>query len=97
MAAATGLMNRETLRWDPWILEQARIDSNRLSGNCRNGQSILYLIFPALKNIPFIIGGSDGAMANLGATNEQGTLVVTVGTSSAARLVVKEPRIDPDA
>jgi len=54
------------------------------------------VVFSVLKSIPFVIGGSDGAMANLGATDEPGTLVVTVGTSSAARLIVHEPRLDPD-
>ncbi len=52
-------------------------------------------LFPSLKEVPFIIGASDGAMANLGSTDEPGSLVVTVGTSSAARIIVDKPEIDP--
>ena len=96
MAAATGLMNRDSLQWDPWILEQTGIRPERLSEIVDIDKIFYTSYFPTLQNIPFIIGGSDGAMANLGATEEPGSLVVTVGTSSAARLVVKEPRIDPD-
>jgi gluconokinase len=96
LAAATGLMNRSTLQWDPWILDQAAISPDKLSVIVETDKTFYSpAVFPALKNIPFIIGGSDGAMANLGATDEAGTLVVTVGTSSAARLIVQEPRLDP--
>jgi len=96
MAAATGLMNGSSLQWDPWILEQVGIGADRLSEIVETNKIFYGSFFPALKNIPFIIGGSDGAMANLGATDDPGTLVVTVGTSSAARLVVKERRLDPE-
>ena len=96
MAAATGLMNRQTLQWDPWILEQAGISVQQLSPIVETDK-IFYTPreFPELKDVPFVIGGSDGAMANLGATDEPGALVVTVGTSSAARLILHEPVIDP--
>ena len=97
MAAATGLMNRETLQWDPDILGITGISPDRLSKIVETNQSFSGAeAFPKLKKIPFIIGASDGAMANLGATEEAGTLVVTVGTSSAARLIVKEPYLDPE-
>jgi len=95
MAGATGLMNYKTRQWYPWILEHVGISEEKLSPIVET-DSILFSnrIFPDLKNIPFVIGGSDGAMANLGATDEPGTLVVTVGTSSAARLILREPVID---
>ncbi len=96
IAAATGLMNGETRRWDPWILEQTGISENRLSAITEIGK-IFYSpgIFPSLKNTPFIIGGSDGAMANIGSTDETGSLVITIGTSSAARLIINTRQIDP--
>jgi gluconokinase len=96
MASATGFMNRNTLQWDPWILEQAGVTANRFSEIVETDRIFYTSFFPALHQVPFIIGGSDGAMANLGATDEPGTLVVTVGTSSAARLIVQEPHIDPE-
>jgi gluconokinase len=96
LAAATGLMNMDTRQWDPWILEQIGISPERLSVIVETNKIYYSPIgFISLKNIPFVIGGSDGAMANLGATDEAGTLVVTVGTSSAARLIVPEPYLDP--
>jgi gluconokinase len=95
IAAATGLMNYQTLQWDPWILEQAGISAEKLSRIVETNNIFSNpKLFPALKNIPFVIGGSDGAMANLGATDEPGALVITVGTSSAARLILREPLID---
>ncbi len=96
IAAATGLMNGETCHWDPWILEQTGISEDRLSEITEIGK-IFYSpnIFSSLKNTPFIIGGSDGAMANIGSTDEAGSLVITVGTSSAARLIINKRQIDP--
>jgi gluconokinase len=96
VASATGLMNAQTLQWDPWILEQIGVGADRLSEIVEIDKKFTSpRLFPTLRQIPFIIGGSDGAMANLGASNEPGGLVVTVGTSSAARLIVGNPQIDP--
>ena len=96
IAAATGMMNRETRQWDPEILSQTGASTRQLSDIVETDQSFfIEKGFPGLRNVPFFIGGSDGAMANLGATTEPGTLVVTVGTSSAARLIVDKPYLDP--
>ena len=96
MAAATGFMNMQTRQWDPWILDTCGLTADRFSEIVETN-TIFYspVLFPALKNVPFIIGGSDGAMANFGASDEPGSLVVTVGTSSAARIIVSKPHIDP--
>jgi gluconokinase len=97
IAAATGLMNGENQRWDPWILEQIGIPADRLSEIAETEKIFSSpALFPLLKNIPFVIGGSDGAMANLGATDKAGSLVITVGTSSAARLIVNKRQLDPN-
>ena len=97
IAAATGLMNGQTLQWDPWILEQIGLSADRLSEIVEMDKIFSSpCLFPSLKNIPFVIGGSDGAMANMGASDEEGSLVITVGTSSAARLIVSKPQIDPE-
>ena len=96
MASSTGLMNAETLDWDPFILEQTGISAGRLSEI--TGINKIFKdsrVFPSLRDVPFVIGGSDGAMANLGASDEKGSLVVTVGTSSAARLILNKPYLDP--
>jgi gluconokinase len=48
-----------------------------------------------LKNVPFVIGGSDGAMANLGTASATGdSLVVSIGTSCAVRIIVRGPVTD---
>ena len=96
VASATGLLNAGTLQWDPWILEQVGITSDKLS-EVIPVDKIFYSpgIFPSLQKVPFIVGGSDGAMANIGSTEERDTLVITVGTSSAARVILSRPYIDP--
>jgi gluconokinase len=97
IAAATGLMNGESLQWDSWILEQIGVSADKLSEIVETDKIFSSPgLFPSLKNMPFVIGGSDGAMANVGATDEAGALVITVGTSSAARIIVNKPQIDPE-
>jgi len=96
IAAATGIMNMNTRQWDPWILVQAGLTADRFSEIVETDKIFSAPgLFPGLKNVPFIIGGSDGAMANLGASHEPGSLVVTVGTSIASRLIVDKPQLDP--
>jgi gluconokinase len=96
MASATGLMNKDSRQWDEWILKETGLGAEKLSEIV--GIDKIFTspgLLPALHEIPFIIGGSDGAMANIGASGEPGSLVVTIGTSSAARLIVSEHQIDP--
>ncbi len=96
VASATGLLNAGTLQWDPWILEQVGMSADKLS-DVVPVDKIFYTpeIFPALQKVPFVVGGSDGAMANIGSSEEPGSLVITVGTSSAARVILSKPYIDP--
>jgi gluconokinase len=95
VAAATGLMNMETQQWDPWLMDQCGLDRERLSEIVPAGKIFSSPGFlPALANIPLVIGGSDGAMANLGSTDDPASLVITVGTSSAARIIAKKPQTD---
>jgi gluconokinase len=95
MAAATGLMNEGTRQWDPEILEMVGIQTSQLSEIVETS-SLFHapFLFPSLKSVPFVIGGSDGAMANIGTTDEPGSLVVTIGTSSASRLITNKPEMD---
>jgi gluconokinase len=95
VAAATGLMNATTRQWDPEILKIVALSTDKLSEIVETDHIISAVrVFPSLKNIPFVIGGSDGAMANLGTTDDPGSLVVTVGTSSASRLILNKPVMD---
>ncbi len=96
VASATGLLNARTLEWEPQILGMLGITKERLA-EIVSIDKVFYgaLLFPSLEQIPFVIGGSDGAMANLGSTEEARSLVITVGTSSAARIILNKPWIDP--
>jgi gluconokinase len=96
IAAATGLMNMKSVRWDAEILELTGMNQDRLSRIV----SVREIFrgpadFPPLKNTPFVIGGSDGAMANIGASSQKDALVVSIGTSSAVRIIVRGPVTDP--
>ncbi|MDP4251892.1 MAG: gluconokinase [Bacteroidota bacterium] len=98
IAAATGLMNIKTVRWDEEILEETGIRQHQLSPIVPVGKIFrLPGLFPLLRNTPFIIGGSDGALANLGTSSQNDhSLVVSIGTSCAARVIVRGPATDPD-
>jgi gluconokinase len=98
IASATGLLNRETLDWDAEILERQAIEPAKLPEvvstksvyKVREGNDLPQ----ELQGISLVIGASDGALANLG-TGATGTnLAVTIGTSGAARLMVKHSMID---
>ena len=99
IASATGLLNTELLQWDENILKYAGIDKNKLSAIVPTTH-IEYLPhslpnnllqLQAFKKTAFVIGSSDGALANLGTgATKKGTLSITIGTSSAARLVTQQ-------
>jgi gluconokinase len=97
LAAATGLMNIDSIRWDTEILDLTRINQDRLSRIVSVREIFSRPAwFPQLLNTAFVIGGSDGAMANLGtASQKNNALVVSVGTSSAVRIIVRGPVTDP--
>jgi len=95
MASATGLLNGQDLQWDEEILQYCTVRWEQLPSLVETSH-VLYgpKDFPSLKKIPFVFGGSDGAMANIGSTGEEGSLVVTIGTSSAARLILGKRTLD---
>ncbi|MEP7280019.1 MAG: gluconokinase [Bacteroidota bacterium] len=104
IASATGLLNIHTLQWDADILEYAGIQSQQLSTVTSAthqeylGKQGLYSKDKRLGRVnktPFIIGGSDGALANLGsgAVSEQ-AMAISIGTSSAVRIVSSEVYTD---
>jgi gluconokinase len=103
LASATGLLYLNDLQWDKTILDYAGISVNKLSDlvevtarfnlkptEVPGSQSLLV---PA--NTPLVIGGSDGASANISSgIFDESALVVTIGTSSAVRMLSKSPYID---
>ncbi len=97
IASATGLLNVNSEHWDPQVLELAGVRQEQLSEVVPIGKIFTHnRVISGLENVPFIIGGSDGAMANAGTVgNDEKSLVVSIGTSSAVRRTVKTIQIDP--
>ncbi|WP_010269948.1 gluconokinase [Paenibacillus senegalensis] len=102
LASATGLFNLKELDWDQEALRIVGISADKLSRPVSTtyrleGMQPSYAKHMGLPaDTPFIIGASDGVLANLGAgAYEQGSYAVTIGTSGAVRGVVKEPVTDP--
>lgn len=101
IASATGLFNIHTKSWDDEALKLAGITAGHLSQpvpvTCSvSADHVLISRLPGMpKNIPFIIGGSDGCLANLGSgAIFPGEAALTIGTSGAVRIVVSRPRAD---
>ncbi|MCW3094193.1 MAG: carbohydrate kinase [Ferruginibacter sp.] len=102
IASATGLLNIHSLEWDETILDFIGINKSQLSALVST-HHIEYLPagHPFTKRLPdfsttaFVMGGSDGGLANFGSgAMEKGTMAITIGTSGAARMVTREAHTD---
>lgn len=102
IASATGLFHLKNLNWDEEALQLTGITKNQLSElvptthivTGLDSEIASYLNLPV--ETPFIIGASDGVLANLGVgAIEQGSVACSIGTSGAIRTVVSEPMTDP--
>lgn len=101
IASATGLMHTRTGQWHTPILEKIGLRESHLPFLVENidvkilgKEQASWLRLP--EGTPFIIGASDGALANLGseAVGHE-TLAVTIGTSAAVRVCLPEPYFEP--
>lgn len=104
MASATGLFDILQLRWHAPALSFCGIGEERLSTPVRTHHSRTTDSFAGhkdlqfLNGIPFIIGSSDGCLANLGSfATGKGSGAVTVGTSGAVRICTTDPITGPEA
>jgi gluconokinase len=102
LASATCLFNLKSLSWDPAALNVAGVTPDRLSKpvsttHVMEGMDSRYAAEMGLEaSTPFVVGASDGVLANLGAgAFEPGVYAATIGTSGAVRGVVSEPKTDP--
>lgn len=102
IASATGMLALETLSWDPEALRVAGITADRLSavreGTYRlSGMKAAHAEAMGLPpDTPLFLGGSDGALANIGVgAIDAGELAVTIGTSAAVRMMTDRPATDP--
>jgi gluconokinase len=101
VASATGLLNINTLNWHEPALQFAAIDKEKLSTlapvfHTETAIDKKYVAEAGIKNdTPFIVGASDGCLANLGS----GVLLpaeaaLTIGTSGAIRRTIQKPVVD---
>lgn len=102
LASATGLYNLRTGQWDSEALELAGVTADRLprivpTTYARAGLAPHITQRLGLRaGTLFVTGGSDGALANLGAgALDERRLVVTIGTSLAVRRAVRAPATNP--
>ncbi|MDP4088638.1 MAG: gluconokinase [Bacillota bacterium] len=103
IASATGLFDIYNLEWDRKALDFAGIDAIKLSRPVDTMHKMLGLrddyreYMGIAADIPFIVGASDGCLANLG-TNaiRPGEAAVTIGTSGAIRVISDKPLNDEE-
>ena len=101
IASATGLFDIYTLKWYEEALLVAGIHAGQLSVPVSTTH-----VFTNLKKkytdslgipaeTPFIIGASDGCLANLGTDAvDPGDTAITIGTSGAVRMISERPQCD---
>ncbi|WP_159081819.1 gluconokinase [Paenibacillus sp. CAA11] len=101
IASATGILDLSSLKWDEEVLQLLDIDTSRLPRIVPTTE-VLAGMDSGLANqmgldpkIPFVIGASDGVLANLGVgAIGPGEVAVTIGTSGAVRMVTDAPLTD---
>lgn len=95
IASCTGLMDVRELKWSENALRFAGLQEGQLSRLVSTHFSRTQVtegLFPALhSNVPFVIGASDGCLANLGTGAVlPGTGALTIGTSGALRMAGRQ-------
>lgn len=102
VASTTGLFNLERLDWDEEALKLCGVSREQLSDpvpatRIISGMEPAYALRLGLRpDTPWVVGASDGVLANVGAgATEPGVAAVTIGTSGAIRMVADKPVTDP--
>ncbi|WP_240422350.1 gluconokinase [Listeria costaricensis] len=102
LASGSGLYNLESHTWEPFALELAHVDPTMLPKVVPE-TTILNHLSPkwaerlgVRPDTPFVVGASDGALANLGIQAiRPHDVTVTVGTSGAVRKIRTHYQADP--
>ena len=102
IASGTGLFNIFELDWDKQALEVAGITKDQLPQPVepyeieRSIPKQYAKMMGLSEDTPFVYGGADGPMSNLGvAAISPGTAAITIGTSGAIRVGTDKPKVDP--
>ncbi|HEY0752339.1 MAG TPA: gluconokinase [Ktedonobacteraceae bacterium] len=103
MASATGLLNTRDRAWDSELLDLLHLSPTQLPviGDLPDTLQGLTPEFaarwPTLNGVPWFPAIGDGAAANMGSgCANTSTWVVTMGTSSAVRVVVAPTLVEPE-
>lgn len=103
MASGSGLLDVRSLTWHLPALQAAGIEDHRLLPRLIAPESIVGLLLDdiarawGIPSVPVVAGGTDGPFANIGAgCVDAGDMAITVGTSSAVRMIVPAPKLDAD-
>ncbi|MFC7442938.1 gluconokinase [Laceyella putida] len=101
IASATGLFDLTTLTWNEAALKLVGLDKSKLSQPVPTTTVLTGMNKELAEKMnldpmtPFVIGASDGVLANLGVgATEAGEVAVTIGTSGAVRAMVPSPLTD---
>jgi gluconokinase len=101
IASATGLFDIHKKNWYEPALKVAGVTSERLSQPVPTTYTIRNLKKPYPERLAgvgealFVIGASDGCLANLGSfATEPGDVAITIGTSGAVRMITTTPAAD---
>lgn len=101
-ASGSGFFNIRNFTWDRLALEQIAITSTQLPHVYPPTQAFtglseeLATTLQLDRETPFILGGADGPLSNLGlGAMQEGIATLTVGTSGAIRYIVDHPFLHP--
>lgn len=104
IASATGMLALDSLGWDAEALRIAGITADRLSAVKEGTYRLIGMnaahaeAMGVPTSTPLFLGGSDGALANVGVgAIDPGELAVTIGTSAAVRMITDRPATDARA
>lgn len=101
IASATGLFDIKQLFWNSTSLDLCGINGDKLSKPVPVDHTRQNVIADHLKTVyngTFLIGGSDGCMANVGSCAiEPGVAALTIGTSGAIRVANSSPTYNHQA
>lgn len=101
-ASATGLLDQETLGWDPETLAAAGLEEQQLFPLRDRGEPRRRLRepwasrWPRLRRVPWFPAVGDGAASNIGSgCADPARIALSVGTSAALRVMTPEPPRPP--
>ncbi|QNO14224.1 gluconate kinase [Alkalicella caledoniensis] len=103
IASATGMFNIFDLKWDKEVLGLLGINETKLSKTVSTTYSLKNINGELCsqtglnQNTTFVVGASDGCLANLGSNAiQKGVAAATIGTSGAVRVAFDQPVTDPE-